>query len=145
MIFSLEQLFSNDQAITATANSTNVIDLGTPGTPYRAAARLHRDTGKGNPVPIRIQVTEDFATLTSLTIALVASDNSNLSSGVTLDSQTILVADLVEGATTFMQLLPNGVDKRYLGLVYTVTGSNASAGKITAGITAGNQTNVTGA
>ena len=43
MIFSVNSLFSDDQAITATANSTDVKDLGLPGTPYGGAAALHQD------------------------------------------------------------------------------------------------------
>lgn len=145
MILSAQQLFSDDQAITATAVSTNVIDLGVAGTPYDAAAALNQDVGKGNPVPVLIQVTEDFATLTSLTITLETSANADLSSSTVLSSEVVTVANLVAGKQTFMQCLPNGVDQRYLGVRYTVTGSNATAGKITAGISMGNQTNITGA
>jgi hypothetical protein len=144
MILSQNLLLSDDQAITATAVSTNVIDLGVPQAPYGGNA-LNQDVGKGTPVPILIQVTEQFDNLTSLTIALEVSDAANLSSSVVLNTQTIVLADLVAGKQTFMQYLPNGVDKRYLGVRYTVTGTAPTAGKVTAGITMGNQTNVTGA
>jgi len=144
MILSQNLLLSDDQAITATAVSTNVIDLGVPQAPYGGNA-LNQDVGKGTPVPILIQVTEQFDNLTSLTIALEVSDAANLSSSVVLNTQTIVLADLVTGKQTFMQYLPNGVDKRYLGVRYTVTGTAPTAGKVTAGITMGNQTNVTGA
>ena len=80
MIFSLNQLFSNDQAITATAVSTNVIDLGVAGTPVHGAAPLHNDKGLGTAVPVLIQVTEAFTLLTSLTVTLENSANSDLSS-----------------------------------------------------------------
>lgn len=144
MILSQNLLLSDDQAITATAVSTNVIDLGVPQAPYGGNA-LNQDVGKGTPVPILIQVTEQFDNLTSLTIALEVSDAANLSSSVVLNTQTIALADLKAGKQTFMQYLPNGVDKRYLGVRYTVTGTAPTAGKVTAGITMGNQTNVTGA
>jgi len=145
MILSTQEIFSDDQAVTATAISTNVIDQGVAGTPYDAQAPLNRDLGKGTPIPILIQVTEDFATLTSLTITLECSAAAGLTSPVVLNTQTIAVADLVAGKQTFMQCVPNGDTLRYLGVRYTVTGSNATAGKITAGISMGNQTNVTGA
>ena len=145
MILSAQQLLSNDQAITATALSTNVIDLGVPGTPHGAVAPLNMDIGKGNPVPVLIQVTEDFATLTSLTVTLEVSANEDMSSSKVVNTQTILAADLVAGKQTFMQCLPNGVDDQYLAVRYTVAGSNATAGKIMAGISMGNQTNITGA
>lgn len=145
MILSAQQLFSDDQAVTATAISTNVIDLGVAGTPYGAVAALNNDKGKGTKVPVLIQVTEDFATLTSLTVTLEVSAAAGLTSPKVLATETILVADLVAGKQTFMQCLPNGADLRYLGVRYTVNGSNATAGAITAGISMGNQTNVTGA
>ena len=142
MILSAESLLSDDQAITATALSTNVIDLGAPGTPYGAAAALNQDQGKGTVVPILIQVTEAFNNLTSLTITLEVDDNSSISSGKVVNTQTILQADLLIGKTVFMQHLTNGVDERYLAVRYTVTGTPPTTGKITAGITMGNQTNL---
>jgi hypothetical protein len=143
MIFSAQQLFSDDQAITASADSTNVIDLGVAGTPYGAAAALNDDVGKGNKIPILVQVTEAFATLTSLTINISTGAATTL--GTTIASQTIAVADLVVGKQINIDVLPEGITERYLGIEYAVTGSNATAGKITAGITMGNQSNVTGA
>ena len=145
MILSAQQIFSDDQAVTATAISTNVIDQGVAATPYDAAAALNRDLGKGSPIPVLVQVTEAFATLTSLTVTLETSAAAALTSPVVLASEVIAVADLVAGKQTFMQFVPNGDTLRYLGVRYTVTGTNASAGKITAGISMGNQTNVTGA
>lgn len=144
MILSAQQLFSDDQAITATAVSTNVIDLGTPGTPY-GGNPLNQDIGKGAAVPVLIQVTEAFDNLTSLTVSLEVSANSDLSSSTVLNTEVITLANLKPGKQTFMQYLPNGVDARYLGVRYTVTGTAPTAGAITAGISMGNQTNTTGA
>ncbi len=143
MILSAQQLFSDDQAITATAVSTNVIDLGAAGTPYDAAAALNQDIGKGAGVPVLIQVTEDFAGLTSLNIAISKGASDTL--GTDIVSVTVPVADLVAGYQFPIVVLPNQCDERYLGVTYTVTGGPASAGAITAGITMGVQTNVTGA
>lgn len=145
MILSQQQLFSDAQDVTADAISENVIDLGVRGTPYDGAAALIGDKGKGTPVPILVQVVEDFATLTSLTVTLETSANADLSSSTVLATETILLADLVAGKQTFMQVLPNGVTGRYLGLRYNVNGSDATAGAITAGISMGNQTNQYGA
>lgn len=144
MILSAQQLFSDDQAITADAVSTNVIDLGVAGTPYGAFGALNQDIGKGAPVPVLIQVTEAFNTLTSLEVTIEVSDSADLSSSTVLVSETIPLASLVVGKQTFTQFLPNGVDKRYLGIRYNVIGTNPTTGMITAGITMGNQTNNTG-
>ena len=145
MIFSAQQLFSDDQAVIATAISENVIDLGLPETPFGGKAALNDDVGKGTPIPILIQVTEDFNTLTSLTVTLENSAAAGLTSPVVLATESILLADLVPGKQTFMQYVPNGVELRYLGVRYTVVGTDPTLGNITAGITMGNQTNVTGA
>ena len=143
MIFSAEQLFSDDQAITATAASTNVIDLGATGTVLNAPNDLKRDLGKGTPIPILIQVTEDFATLTSLTVSVQTDDDENFGTATTvLSSPAVPVADLVEGYKFPIIWVPIGVNKRYLRLNYTVAGSNATTGKVTAGIVMGVQTNV---
>lgn len=145
MIFSKHQLFSDAQAITGDAISTNVIDTGVRGTPYGAKAALTGDKGKGTPVPILIQAVEDFNNLTSLEVTIEVSANANLTSSTVLASQTIARADLNSKRQFDLQVLPTGVDQRYLGIRYNVIGTNPSTGAITAGITMGNQTNITGA
>lgn len=145
-IFSAQQLFSDNQAVIATAISENVIDTGIRGTPYGAAAALHGDIGKGNLIYFLAQVTTAFNTLTSLEITLETSDNADLSSSTVLwSSGDIVLASLVVGYTIPIQVLPEGVTGRYLGLRYAVTGTDPTLGKIMAGITLGNQSNFTGA
>lgn len=144
MIFSAQQLFSSDQAITATVLSTNVIDLGVADTPYGAAAALNRDIGKGTPIPILVQVTEAFNTLTSLTITLETGAVAG-TLGTVLETQTIVLADLTVGRQMNMGFIPKKATGRYIGLRYTVAGVAPTLGRITAGITMGNQTNITGA
>lgn len=146
MIFDAENLFSDQQAVTATANSTNVVDLGATGTPYGNAEALKRDIGKGNKIPLRVQVTEDFNNLTSLKIDLVTSDSATLASGNVVHATTgaVVLADLDAGWAWGSDAVPfaNAAGmKRYMGLVYTVVGTAPTAGKVTAGITMGNQTN----
>ena len=143
MIFSLQQLFSDDQAITGDADSTNVIDLGVAATPYGGKAALNDDVGKGAKIPLLVQVTADFNTLTSLNINL--STGSTTALGTTIATQNILLADLVAGKQINLDFLPNGIVERYLGIEYDVVGTDPTLGNITAGITMGNQTNITGA
>lgn len=142
MIFSLQQLFSDDQAITGDADSTNVIDLGVAATPYGGKAALNDDVGKGAKIPLLVQVTADFNTLTSLNINL--STGSTTALGTTIATQNILLADLVAGKQINLDFLPNGIVERYLGIEYDVVGTDPTLGNITAGITMGNQTNITG-
>ena len=141
MIFDQTLLFSDAQAITATAISTNIVDTLAPGTVYGAAAPLSKDIGKGCHIPILIQVIEDFATLTSLTVDIRFSAAENMGSPKIILSQSIAVADLKAGRTFAITAVPPGSDLRYMALNYTVGGSNATAGKITAGIVMAVQTN----
>jgi len=143
MILSAQQLFSDDQAITASADSTNVIDLGAADTPYGGAAALNNDIGKGAKIPLLAMVTEAFNNLTTLEVKI--STGSTTALGTTIASQTIALADLVVGKQINVDVLPNGIVERYLGMEYVVVGTAPTTGKITAGITMGNQTNVTGA
>lgn len=145
MIFSQNQLFSDAQAITGDTVSTNVIDLGVTGTPYGAQAPLHGDKGKGTPIPILIQVVEEFNTLTSLRVTVEVSANANLTSSTVISEQTITRVALNAKRQFDIQVLPTSADKRYLGIRYDVIGTNPTTGAITAGITMGNQTNITGA
>lgn len=142
MIFSAQQLFSDDQAVTATAISENVIDLGVPGTPYGAAAALPQDIGKGVEIPILVQVTTAFNTLTSLTITVEVSAAAGLTSPVVLASEVVLLAALIAGKQMHMRVVPNDASLRYMGVRYTVGGSDPTLGNITAGITMGNQNNI---
>ena len=146
MIFDTQSLFSDAQAITATAASTNIIDLGATGTasngPDGGAAPLSWDMGKGMKVPLRIQVVEDFATLTSLRVAVQVDTTESFASPTTvLETEAVPAAELTTGYVFALDSLPLTTDQRYVRLNYRVTGPAATAGRITAGVTAGNQTN----
>lgn len=143
MIFDKQSLFSDAQAITADAASTNVIDLGPTGTPVGGVAPLARDLGAGGPVPLRIQVVEAFNNLTSLNVILQACDAEGFGSGVEVLAETgeVALADLLAGKVLMPQYVPQGANKRYLRLYYDVTGTAPTTGKITAGLVTGHQTN----
>lgn len=135
MIFDQQTLLSDAQAITATAVSTNTIDLG----PIKAG--LVRDIGKGKAIPLLIQVVETFNTLTSLTFALQVDDADTFGSPKTVWSSTVVLADLKAGKVIVPEFVTRGTDERFMRLNYTVTGTNPTLGKITAGVTMGNQSN----
>lgn len=129
MLLDQQALFSAAQAITATAASTNVIDAGS-----------NKDVGKYGDIPLLIQVVESFNTLTSLTVTVQTDDNSAFSSATDVLSLTIPLASLVQGYKSPVITLPMKIE-RYIRLNYTVTGTAPTAGKVTAGITGGVQTN----
>lgn len=142
MIFDKQNLFSDAQAITATATSTNVIDLGATGTVAGEGAPIPRDIGPGVPIPLRVQVVENFNNLTSLAVALQVSTTENFAAPVTVETQTIALADLKAGGVFGgLYHVPRGTNARYARLNYTVTGTAPTAGKVTAGIVAGHQEN----
>jgi hypothetical protein len=123
-----QNLFSDQQAVTAAANSTNVIDL-----------RDVRDIGAGEGFYIMVQVNEtldDAGDDSTLAIALVTDDNAALSSPATIRTLVTLPALTAAGTTLYYKIEAAQLVafQRYLGLVYTPANGNLSAGKITAGI-----------
>lgn len=126
MILDEQSLFSENQKITSTCSSTNILDLG------------KREVSFGTPVDLFIQVTEDFDKLTSLTIKVQTATDEAFTSAVTLAEQTVLLADLKAGYTSAIKFLPKG-NLGYVALNYTVTGTAPSQGAITAGLADGVQ------
>lgn len=129
MLLDAKLLMSNQQAITANAASTDVIDRGDT-----------KDVGRAGDIPLLVHVTETFNNLTSLAIAIQTDSDSGFGTAVTLATVTVALADLKAGYQLPIITLPKGV-KRYLRLNYTVTGTAPTTGKVTAGIAAGVQTN----
>jgi len=143
MIMDASLLFSDGQAVTATAASTNVIDLGATGTIFGASSAVVRDIGAGSRVPLVITVTESFNNLTSIIVTIETDDNSSFSSATTVwTSPTYTLAQLATGAKYLLpDMFPVGVNERYVRLKYTLAGTTPTTGKITAGVVLARQTN----
>jgi len=143
MILDMQSMFSGTvaadgtksaQAITATAISTNVIDLRQPGgTPATA------DNGimGGGGLWLVIQTLAAFNTLTSLTITLESDSTANLATAAVVHFSTgaILLAALTANTVLARVVVPSGSYKRYLGVRYTVGGSNPTLGTVLAYLT----------
>ena len=114
-------MMSDKQAVTASAASANVIDLG----------------AAGNAVPGALfavcRVDEAFAGVTQLKVSLQTDENEAFSDAEELLSATFAQADLNQVQNLFAMVMPNGA-KRYLRAYYTVTGSG-SAGKLSCFLT----------
>ncbi len=120
MILDSQALYSDDQVITTTADSTNILDLA-------------KNSGPGVPVRILIQVTATFVGGTNITIDLETDDNASFTSLSTIASTpTIVTASLVAGYKFSINFIPDLME-RYSRLEYTVVGSY-TPGSITAGI-----------
>lgn len=143
MIMDRTGLFSEKQAITATAASTNIVDLSPIGTVYGASSPLIRDIGKGNEIPLFVGVVQSFNNLTSLTIAIQTDDNAGFSSAKTVwTSPAYTLAELAQGAKYLLpDSIPVGTDERFMRLYYTVAGSAPTLGQITAGVVMDRTTN----
>lgn len=129
MILDNQTLLSNRQPITATAGSTDQIDLSPRG------AGIVRDIGAGSNVPMFIQVVETFNNLTSLTVSLQVDEDSAFGSPKTVATTTAIpLASLVAGYKFLLDYVPRGADERYMRLLYTIAGTAPTLGRITAGV-----------
>jgi len=116
------------QAVTATANSTNVVDLS-----------LARDVGEGEDLYVQFTVGTAFTAAGSATLTptIVVSAADTLSTPTTIATAgTIAVATLVAGYSFAVRLNPliASLGLRYLGAIYTVATGPMTAGTITADI-----------
>lgn len=123
MDYGLELTTDEGQDITASAYGTKTID-------QKAA----RDPGAGEPMALFMEVVDNnFATLTSLDVALVGDTDGAGTSEVTYVTRNFLTAALTTalGPRRVGNLSPGlAAAKRYLRAKLTVNGSNNSAGAI---------------
>lgn len=120
MIGDKELMFSDNQAVTATAASTDVVDQGKKSNSYK---RMF----------VRAVVKTTFAGGTSLKADLETSDTENFTSATVLcSSPVVAVADLVAGKELIKVPMPLGAN-RYLRMKYTVVGT-MTAGAVDAGL-----------
>ncbi|EOV9596795.1 Bbp16 family capsid cement protein [Cronobacter dublinensis] len=125
--------FSDGQAVTATAISTNVVDLN-PAFNYNTGV----DIGTGEDVYLVLQVdaAATAAGAATVQITLESSAAAGLtSSTVHFTSPTYQLADLTANKTLTAVKLPSGTYLRYLGVRYTVGTGPLTAGSFSAFIT----------
>ena len=132
MILDKQNLMSDDQALTASVASTNVIDLGDDTSKVKALNE------KGD-LEVFAQVTTAFSGGTSVKATLQSDDDEAFGSPTTLiETAAIAVADLVAGYGFRFKGLPE-INERYLRMYFTVVGT-PTAGKVTAGLALQRQT-----
>jgi hypothetical protein len=142
MIVDNTLVYSDSQAITATAASTNVVDVGAAGTAFGAAAAVARDIGKATEIPLYLSITQAFNNLTSLKVSFQTDDDPAFGTAVTVAERTYALAELTLGARLpFPAEIPEGTTGRYTRINYTVAGSAPTAGKVFAAVVAARQTN----
>lgn len=132
MYLDSEAEFSNAQAVTSSAISTNVMDLG--------ATPTLRDLGSGTPVYLVIQV-DAAATATgaaTVTFSLESDSTADLATSATVHITTAAIgkATLVAGYQVLIQALPlERTYERYLGVRYTVATGPLTGGTFSAFLT----------
>ena len=131
-ILDAEVMFSNRQAITATAVSSNIWDSGPYGRAVGDSGNPVYDIGNSD-VELLIQVVAGFDALTSLTVEYQVSNDPSFATGVeTLSTETKVLADLTAGARFNPTRVPRKAGKRYHRLNYVVAGIAPTQGAITA-------------
>jgi hypothetical protein len=137
MILDSQLEFSDAQAVTATAISTNVYDLFTEGVGGAASGfspNTRLDVGAGEPIWLIVSTAvtaTDSGSDATLTVSLVTADNAALSTNaetVYTTSALAFAAFATAGTRLVAVRLPAYNYRRYLGVNYTV-----AAGPLTAG------------
>lgn len=117
MFIDAENQYSDAQALTSTAASTNLIDHGSD-----------RDLGMGKPmaVLITLDVAADGANSDeTYSVALQVDDNSSFSSATTLGTATITRGDAA-GSKYVIPVPPDANFERYSRLNFTLGGTSPS-------------------
>lgn len=120
-----ELVLSDAQAVTATAISANVIDLG-DSKDLAVGERLY--------LVIKCDETATAAGAATVVFSLISDSVVGLASSPTTHFATAAIgkADLTLNAVVAKVALPLGVYERYLGLSYTVATGPLTAGKFSA-------------
>ena len=124
MIIDSQLLFSNEQTITSTAASTNVVDLGAV-----------RNLGVGEDLYLVVGVDvamDDSGSDSTLAVTIETDDNEGFNSATVAQSIGTFSALSVAGTRLVAKLQPDKINERYMRLKYTPGTGDLSAGKFTA-------------
>lgn len=133
MYLDAQNEFSDAQAVTATAISTNVIDLG--------ATNALKDIGTGEDIYLVVQTqtaATDVSSDATLTVTLESDSTADLATSATVHFTTGVLPFATfspAGAVLACVKLPKGDYERYLGVRYTVAAGPLTAGNFDAFLT----------
>lgn len=126
MIHDAHNLFSDAQALTAAAASSNILDLGTI-----------RDLGTGENLYIVLTVDTaltDTGSNSTVTVDLQTDDNSGFSSNATAQTLFTIAAVAAAGTKYIARIQPGAGNERYARLYYTMNNGDLTTGAVTAEI-----------
>lgn len=127
MILDNENLFSDAQALTASAASTNYIDL----------QNAYSYMGSGKPLYIHLNVDvalTDSGSDSTVTVALETDDNTGFSSATSVQTLFTIAATAAAGTVYKAVIAPGIISERYLRVYYTMNNGNLTTGSVTCGI-----------
>ncbi len=127
MILDAQNLFSDAQAITAAAASTNLIDLGEA-----------RDIGVGENLFVVLIVDTAFTDADSnSTLAVVLQTDALAAFGSPTNGQTLFTVPALAaiGSKHIARIQPDALNERHVRLYYTPANGNLTTGAVTAFIT----------
>ena len=143
MLLDSQTEFSDAQAVTSTALSTNVLDLfsvlGGAGASISPNTRI--DVGDADYLYLVVQTNTactDVSSDATLTITLESADDAAISSNVVTHFSTGALAFATfspQGTQLIKMRLPKGLYRRYLGIRYTVASGPLTAGAFDAFLT----------
>lgn len=121
-----QHLYCDDQAVTATAASTDYIN-------HKATSL---DFGAGNSVDLEVICTTamtDTGSDSTVTVTIEQDDNSAFSSATTVATVGTFAATSAIGTKLTFTLSPGQITEQYSRLQLTVAGGNLSTGSFTGG------------
>lgn len=127
MYVDAQNQYSNAQAVTASAASTNLIDHGQA-----------RDLGTGEDiylVVLCVVAMTDASSDSTVAVTLETDDNSGFSSATTGMTIGTFAATSAAGTGFYVKLQPGTVDERYSRVYYTVANGNLTTGSFDAFLT----------
>ena len=130
MMWDYEDKFSERQALTATAVSTNVIYLIPPTMDESKAVH---DVGPGRPIYLQV-LGGGFTGVGTLNIKVQVADDEAMTGAETIMTLPIPNDRLVNSPVITAAVLPMGC-KAYIRIYYVVTGDVGANGWISAGLT----------
>ena len=127
MLFDAQNKYSDAQAVTADAASTNIIDHG---------AVRNLGVGENLYVVVSVDVAmTDASSNSTCTVTLETDDNASFSSATTAQTIGTFAALAAIGTRLVARLQPDKVNERYTRLKYTMANGDLSTGSFTAFLT----------
>ena len=135
MFLDAQNLFSDAQAITASAGSTNIIDLGIFTTTSGTAAERRIGTGENLYIFSLLDVAmTDAGSDSTVTVTLESDDDAAFPSATTRQTLFTFAAVSAAGTIAFARIQPEILTEQFIRLFYTVAGGNLTTGSFTSGV-----------